>query len=167
MTAISRFRRLRCGKVQVCKRDRLSAVERPFEAAMTAFSRHCSSISIDIGGNFYYHGSILNGYSRNQFGRTAPNYFPQCPRFIARTSHYYPQSNGKIERWRRSLRECIRPATSLSLEDVTTDPVLRTGIESWNNPENSARFAVARPREERRAHAQSRAGELEPVAETF
>jgi putative transposase len=36
-----------------------------------------------------------------------------------RTSPFYPQSNGKIERWHKSLkRECIRPLTPLSLEDV-------------------------------------------------
>ena len=35
------------------------------------------------------------------------------------TSAYYPQSNGKIERWHKSLKgECIRPGTPLSLEDA-------------------------------------------------
>ena len=36
-----------------------------------------------------------------------------------RTSPFYPQSNGKIERWHKSLKsECIRPQTPLSLEDA-------------------------------------------------
>jgi putative transposase len=36
-----------------------------------------------------------------------------------RTSPFYPQSNGKMERFHQSLkRECIRPKTPLSLEDA-------------------------------------------------
>jgi putative transposase len=35
-----------------------------------------------------------------------------------RTAPYYPQSNGKIERWHKSLKsECIRPGTPLTPED--------------------------------------------------
>ena len=36
-----------------------------------------------------------------------------------RTSPYYPQSNGKIERWHGTLKQdCIRPKTPLTLEDA-------------------------------------------------
>ncbi len=36
-----------------------------------------------------------------------------------RTSPYYPQSNGKIESWHKTVkRECIRPKVPLNLEDA-------------------------------------------------
>jgi transposase InsO family protein len=36
-----------------------------------------------------------------------------------KTSPYYPQSNGKLERWHGTLKsECIRPGTPLSVEDA-------------------------------------------------
>lgn len=36
-----------------------------------------------------------------------------------RTSPGYPQSNGKLERWHKSLKsECIRPGTPLTREDA-------------------------------------------------
>jgi transposase InsO family protein len=42
-----------------------------------------------------------------------------CGMTHVRTSPYYPQSNGKLERWHKSLKtECIRPGTPLSLTDA-------------------------------------------------
>jgi len=42
-----------------------------------------------------------------------------CGMTHVRTSPYYPQSNGKLERWHKSLKtECIRPGTPLSLADA-------------------------------------------------
>ena len=42
-----------------------------------------------------------------------------CGMTHVRTSPYYPQSNGKIERWHKSLKtECIRPQTPLTLDDA-------------------------------------------------
>ena len=42
-----------------------------------------------------------------------------CGMTHVRTSPYYPQSNGKLERWHGSIkRECIRPAAIESLEEA-------------------------------------------------
>ncbi len=42
-----------------------------------------------------------------------------CEMTHVRTSPYYPQSNGKIERWHKTLKgECIRVKVPLSLEDA-------------------------------------------------
>jgi transposase InsO family protein len=42
-----------------------------------------------------------------------------CGMDHVRTSPYYPQSNGKIERWHGTLKvECIRPKMPLSLQDA-------------------------------------------------
>jgi hypothetical protein len=49
-----------------------------------------------------------------------------------RTSPYYPQSNGKIERWHKSLKgECIRPGTPLSLEDARR--LIKSYVGHYNN----------------------------------
>jgi transposase InsO family protein len=48
-----------------------------------------------------------------------------------KTSPYYPQSNGKIERWHQSLkRECIRPGTPLSLDDARR--LVAAYVEQYN-----------------------------------
>jgi putative transposase len=55
-----------------------------------------------------------------------------------RTSPYYPQSNGKIERWHKSLKtECIRPGTPLSLEDA------RRLVSRWVDEYNGVRLHSA------------------------
>jgi len=49
-----------------------------------------------------------------------------------RTSPYYPQSNGKIERWHKSLKkECIRPKTPLCLEEAQS--VVEGFVGYYNN----------------------------------
>ena len=49
-----------------------------------------------------------------------------------RTSPYYPQSNGKIERWHQSLKkECIRPKTPLCLDDAKR--IVSEYVEHYNN----------------------------------
>jgi putative transposase len=46
-------------------------------------------------------------------------YVRACGMTQVRTSPYYPQSNGKIESWHKTVkRECIRPKVPLNLEDA-------------------------------------------------
>lgn len=48
------------------------------------------------------------------------------------TSPYHPQSNGKKERWYRTLKsECIRPKTPLSLEEAKR--VVLEFVDYYNN----------------------------------
>jgi len=42
-----------------------------------------------------------------------------CGMTHVRTSPFYPQSNGKVERWHQSLKaECVRPGVPLSIEEA-------------------------------------------------
>jgi hypothetical protein len=55
-----------------------------------------------------------------------------------RTSPYYPQSNGKLERWHGSLkRECIRPACPSSVDQA------RRGITAYVDRYNTVRLHSA------------------------
>jgi len=48
-----------------------------------------------------------------------------------RTSPYYPQSNGKLERWHKSLKsECIRPGTPLSQQDA--ERLIQQYVDHYN-----------------------------------
>ena len=54
-----------------------------------------------------------------------------CGMTHVKTSPYYPQSNGKIERWHRSIKsECIRPGTPLSLHDARR--LVAEYVENYN-----------------------------------
>jgi putative transposase len=54
-----------------------------------------------------------------------------CGMTHVKTSPYYPQSNGKIERFHRTIKgDCIRPETPLSLEDAQR--VVARYVEHYN-----------------------------------
>ncbi len=101
---------------------------------------------LDGYSRYIVHGDIQESMTEGEVElilQRAKEKFPEArprvisdngPQFIARdfkefirisgmthvkTSPFYPQSNGKIERWHQSLkRECIRPGVPLSLEDA-------------------------------------------------
>jgi len=92
--------------------------------------------------------------AREQFSTAAPRIISDNgPQFIAndfkefirltgmthvRSSPFYPQSNGKIERWHKSLKsECIRTQTPLSLEQA------RRSVTSFVKHYNTVRLHSA------------------------
>ena len=70
-----------------------------------------------------------------------------------RTSPYYPQSNGKIERWHKSLKgECIRPGTPLSLEDARR--LVKGYVEHYNKVRLNSAIGYITPRDMLAGHRQ-------------
>ena len=63
-----------------------------------------------------------------------------------RTSPYYPQSNGKIERWHKSLKgEYIRPGTPLSLEVARR--LVQGYVEYYNNVRLNSAIGYITPKD--------------------
>jgi transposase InsO family protein len=70
-----------------------------------------------------------------------------------RTSPYYPQSNGKIERWHKSLKsECIRLGTPLSLEDARR--LVEGYVEHYNNVRLNSVIGYITPKDMLAGHQQ-------------
>ncbi len=64
-------------------------------------------------------GPPTNASRRCPIARDFKQFIRICGMTHVRTSPYYPQSNGKIERCHKSLKsECIRPQAPLSLDDA-------------------------------------------------
>jgi len=60
--------------------------------------------------------------------------------------HSNTQSNGKIERWHKSLKsECIRPGTPLSLEDARR--LVEGYVEHYNNVRLNSAIGYITPRD--------------------
>ena len=69
-----------------------------------------------------------------------------CGMTHVKTSPYYPQSNGKIERWHRILKEeCIRPGTPLTLEDARR--IVGKFVEYYNTVRLHSAIGYITPRD--------------------
>ena len=62
-----------------------------------------------------------------------------------RTAPYYPQSNGKMERWNQSIKsECIRPGVPLSLADA--ERLITQYVEVYNEQRLHSSLGYVTPR---------------------
>lgn len=69
-----------------------------------------------------------------------------CGMTHVRTSPYYPMSNGKLERYHRSIKsECIRTKTPLSLEDARR--IAKTYVEYYNNERLHSAIGYVTPKD--------------------
>ena len=69
-----------------------------------------------------------------------------CGMTHVRTAPYYPQSNGKFERFVQSLKvECIRPKTPVSLDDARS--VVRSYVDHYNTGRLHSAIGYIAPRD--------------------
>jgi transposase InsO family protein len=62
---------------------------------------------------------IISDNGPQFIARDFKEFIRRCGMTHVRTSPYYPQSNGKLERWHKSLKvECIRPACPADVEEA-------------------------------------------------
>src|SRR6516164_9846008 len=74
---------------------------------------------------------IISDNGPQFIARDFKDFIRLCGMTHVRTSPYYPQSNGKIERWHRTLKgDCIRTQTPLCLEDAQR--VVARYVEHYN-----------------------------------
>jgi len=81
-------------------------------------------------------------------------YVRLCGMTHVRTSPYYPQSNGKLERWHGTLKtECTRLKTPLSLEDARR--IVTQFVEHYNNIRLDSAIGYVTPKDKLEGRAAS------------
>lgn len=77
-----------------------------------------------------------------------------CGMTHVRTSPFYPQSNGKYERFNRSVKaECIRPQTPLSLEDARR--IVRRFVAHYNEVRLHSAIGYVTPKDKLEGRAEA------------
>lgn len=78
------------------------------------------------------HPKIISDNGPQFIAKDFKEFIRLCGMKHVKTSPYYPQSNGKIERWHKTIKsECIRVKTPLSLEDAKN--VVHQFVSYYNN----------------------------------
>ncbi len=78
------------------------------------------------------HPRVISDNGPQFIAKDFKEFIRQCGMTHVRTSPFYPQSNGKLERWHKSLKsECIRPTPPLSLENARR--IVSRYVDYYNN----------------------------------
>jgi len=92
------------------------------------------------------HPRIISDNGPQFISKDFKEFIKICGMTHVRTSPYYPQSNGKIERWHGTIkRECIRPGTPLSLDDARR--LVAKYIEYYNTERLHSALGYVTPRD--------------------
>ena len=96
---------------------------------------------------------VISDNGSQFLARDFMDYIRQQEMTHVKTSPYYPQSNGKIERWNGTLkRECIRPMAPLTLEDARR--VIAKYVEHYNNERLHSAIGYIAPRDKLEGRAE-------------
>lgn len=100
------------------------------------------------------HARIISDNGPQFIARDFKEYIRLCGMTHVRTSPFYPQSNGKMERFHQSLKcECIRPKTPVSLEDArhTVGPY----VDHYNDERLHSAIGYIAPRDKLEGRSQA------------
>lgn len=96
---------------------------------------------------------IISDNGPQFISRDFREYIRLCGMTHVKTSPYYPQSNGKVERFFQSLKkECIRPKTPLSLEDARR--IVAQFVDTYNNQRLHSAIGYITPRDKLEGRAE-------------
>ena len=91
-------------------------------------------------------GCIISDNGPQFIAKDFKEFIRLCSMTHVRTSPHYPQSNGKIERWHRTLKgDCIRVQTPLSLEDARR--LVADYVEHYNGVRLHSALGYVTPRD--------------------
>lgn len=89
---------------------------------------------------------IISDNGPQFIARDFKQYIRICGMTHVRTSPFYPQSNGKLERYHRTIKDdCLRPGSPLTLEDAQR--IVAKFVEDYNDRRLHSALAYVTPRD--------------------
>ncbi len=97
---------------------------------------------------------IISDNGPQYIAKDFKSFIKACGMTHVRTSPYYPQSNGKIERWHKTIKsECIRKGVPLSLEDAQR--IVTIYVEHYNTQRLHSAIGYITPKDKLEGRAES------------